>query len=279
MNPIVTALFYCYKTSTYPGINYAMNEADQRHMLGAFIRAHRERLTPPKQGGRRRTPGLRREELADAAGLGVTWITWLEQGREVQASVGALARLAEALQLSAAERASLFDLAGKKDPQAASGALDHLPPALLALPQQIAAPAYLLDAAWTAQAWNAAAARLFTGWLDDAAQDRNLLRYVFLSPAARSLIADWEHRARRLAAEFRADFHRRPGDLAMNALVGQLNRDSALFADCWQQQDVLHREGGERRFRHPVHGELAFMQTTLLVAAQLEIKLVCLAPG
>jgi hypothetical protein len=65
----------------------------------------------------------------------------------------------------------------------------------------------------------------------------------------------------------------------MNALVDQLNDDSALFADCWQQQDVLHREGGERRFRHPVQGELTFMQTTLLVAAQLEIKLVCLAPS
>lgn len=248
-------------------------------MLGAFIRAHRERLTPPKSGGRRRTPGLRREELADAAGLGVTWITWLEQGRDVTASTGALARLAEALQLSAAERASLFDLAGKKDPQAGSGPVDALPPALLALPQQVAAPAYLLDAAWTALAWNAPAAQLFTGWLDEGAQDRNLLRYVFLSPAARSLIADWEHRAQRLVAEFRADFHRRPGDPAMNALVDQLRQDSALFARYWQQQDVLSREGGERLFRHPSQGELSFTQATLLVAAQLEIKLVCLLPG
>lgn len=256
-----------------------MNEAEQRQMLGTFIRAHRERLTPPKNGGRRRTPGLRREELADAAGLGVTWITWLEQGRDVKASTGALARLAEALQLSAAERASLFDLAGKKDPQARNEPVDHLPPALLALPRQIAAPAYLLDAAWTARTWNAPAAQLFTGWLDDSAQDRNLLRYVFLCPAARSLIADWEHRARRLVAEFRADFHRRPGDPEMTGLADQLCRDSALFARHWQQQDVLYREGGERRFRHPVLGELTFNQTTLLVAAQLEIKLVCLAPG
>jgi hypothetical protein len=196
----------------------------------------------------------------------------------VQASVGALMRLAEALQLSAAERASLFDLAGKKDPQAASEAAEHLPPALLALPQQIAAPAYLLDATWTARAWNAPAATLFTGWLDEAAADRNLLRYVFLSADARSLIADWEHRAQRLAAEFRADFHRRPGDPAMTLLVDQLCRDSALFASCWRQQDVLSREGGERQFSHPVLGELKFIQTTLLVAAQVEIKLVCLAP-
>jgi transcriptional regulator with XRE-family HTH domain len=255
-----------------------MNDAAQRQMLGAFIRAHRERLTPAKAGGRRRTPGLRREELADAAGLGVTWITWLEQGREVRASVAALTRLAEALQLSAAERASLFDLAGKKDPRAGSEQAGGLSPALLALPGLMSTPAYLLDHAWTARAWNPPAADLFAGWLDDDAGDRNLLRYVFLSPAARTLIADWETRAQRLAAEFRADFHRQPGDPDMTALVDQLRSESGMFAQCWDRQDVLHREGGERQFRHPVRGELKFIQTTLLVALQREIKLVCLAP-
>lgn len=256
-----------------------MHDAHRRHMLGAFIRAHRARLTPARPGGRRRTPGLRREELADAAGLGVTWITWLEQGRDVQASAAALGRLADALQLSAAERASLFDLADRKDPRATKDQTGGLAPALLALPALVSAPAYLLDHAWTARAWNAAAAALFTGWLDDDTSDRNLLRYVFLCPAARDLIIGWEARARRLAAEFRADFHRRPADATMQALVDGLRRDSDLFARCWEQQDVLHREGGERRFRHPVHGELGFVQTTLLVAAQLEIKLVCLAPA
>jgi hypothetical protein len=98
-----------------------------------------------------------------------------------------------------------------------------------------------------------------------------------MHPAARALIVDWDTRARRLAAEFRADFHRRPADADMQALVEQLCRDSVLFAQCWDKQDVLHREGGERRFRHPVRGELGFVQTTLLVALQMEIKLVCLA--
>jgi transcriptional regulator with XRE-family HTH domain len=258
-----------------------MNDAHQRQMLGAFIRAHRARLTPARPGGRRRTPGLRREELADAAGLGVTWITWLEQGRDVQASVAALARLAEALQLSAAERAALFDLAGKKDPHAGADHVDALPPALLALPDLMAVPAYLLDHTWTARAWNEAASALFTGWLDGESSDRNLLRYVFLHPAARTLIVDWEPRARRLAAEFRADVHRRPSDPDLAGLVDRLCRESVLFAECWDRQDVLHREGGERRFRHPERGELAFLQTTLLVALQMEIKLVCLAhaPG
>jgi transcriptional regulator with XRE-family HTH domain len=255
-----------------------MHEPDQRAMLGAFIRAHRERLSPPKNGGRRRTPGLRREELADAAGLSLTWITWLEQGRDVKASLGALCRLADALHLTAAERASLFDLAGEKDPQAIQDDADDLLPSLAALPGLVNAPAYLLDHVWTARAWNAQAAALFGGWLDAEPCDRNLLRYVFLSPAARTLIADWEHRARRLAAEFRADFHRRPGDAAMRALVDALCRDSAVFADYWQRQDVLLREGGERRFRHPVLGDVVYVQTTLLAASQLDIKLVCLQP-
>jgi hypothetical protein len=192
--------------------------------------------------------------------------------------VAALTRLAEALQLSAAERASLFDLAGKKDPRAGSEQAGGLSPALLALPGLMSTPAYLLDHAWTARAWNAPAADLFAGWLDDDAGDRNLLRYVFLSPAARTLIADWETRAQRLAAEFRADFHRQPGDPDMTALVDQLRSESGMFAQCWDRQDVLHREGGERQFRHPVRGELKFIQTTLLVALQREIKLVCLAP-
>ena len=253
-----------------------MIEPSRRQMLGAFIRAHRARLTPARPGIRRRTPGLRREELADAAGLGVTWITWLEQGRDVRASAAALSRLADALQLSTAERASLFDLADSRDPRAEAPD-DTLSPALLALPGLMGAPAYLLDHTWTARAWNDAAAALFAGWLDADATDRNLLRYVFLHPAARMLIVDWETRARRLAAEFRADFHRRPADAEMGALVDGLCRDSALFEDCWRRQDVLQREGGERRFRHPARGELGFVQTTLLVALQLEIKLVCLA--
>lgn len=256
-------------------------------MLGAFIRAHRENQPPPKAGGRRRTPGWRREELADAAGLGVTWITWLEQGREVNASVSALVRLAEALRLSAPERASLFDLAGKRDPADEADAPDEpVAPELLDLPRWVQAPTYLLDAAWNARAWNAEAAALFTGWLDEGADtraaapppQRNLLRYVFGTAQAQALIVDWPARSRRLVAEFRADYHRRAGDPAMKALVAELRRDSAWFAQCWRQPDVLRREGGERAFAHPTRGTLHYLQTTLQVAQHTELKLVCLTP-
>lgn len=255
-----------------------MTEPNPRAMLGAFIRAHRERQVPPKAAGRRRTPGWRREELADAAGVGVTWITWLEQGRDVSASPQALARLAEALHLNAAERASLFDLAGRRDPVEPGELHAVLPPQVLALPSLVQVPAYLLDHLWTARAWNPAASVLFVGWLDSAEADKNLLRYVFLSPLARARIADWAERAQRLVAEFRSDFSRRPRDAAMAALIEELHRQSPVFAELWRQQTVLAREGGERAFQVPGQGVLRYQQSTLVVASHPECKLVCLAP-
>ncbi len=276
---IVSPLFNWYKMTIYTGIKDAMTESDPRRILGAFIRAHRECLpSPPKAPGRRRTPGLRREELAEASGVSVTWITWLEQGRDVAASVSALTRLAEALRLTPAERASLFDLAGKRDPADPAEAPADLLPELLTLPSLFVGPAYLLDRTWTARAWNADAARLFTGWLDEETEERNLLQFVFLCPSAKTLIADWPERARRLVAEFRADYSRRPQDAAMQALIDDLLVGSPLFSQHWREQTVLNREGGERRFNHPLHGAQCFLQTTLLVALQPECKLVCLAP-
>jgi transcriptional regulator with XRE-family HTH domain len=255
-----------------------MTEADPRALLGTFIRAHRERLPlPATAAGRRRTPGWRREELAEATGVGVTWITWLEQGREVSASPAALARLADALQLNLAERASLFDLAGRRDPVAPTQPEMELSAHVLALPTLLQVPSYLLDHLWTARTWNTAAQTLFAGWLD-AGHDRNLLRFVFLSPAARSLIADWPERAQRLVAEFRADFSRRPRDAAMQALIDELSASSTLFTRLWGAQTVLHREGGERSFQRASGEVTRYQQTTLLVASNTECKLVCLAP-
>src|SRR5271154_7538117 len=106
-----------YKLSFYPIISVDMLEPDQRRLLGDFVRAHRERLAPESPTGRRRTPGMRREELAAKAGMSATWCAWIEQGREVQASPEALGRLARALELSRAERAYLFELSERRDPE------------------------------------------------------------------------------------------------------------------------------------------------------------------
>ena len=135
-------------------------------------------------------------------------------------------------------------------------------------------PAYLLDRAWTARAWNGPAAALFRGWLNGD-HDRNLLRFVFLSGAARRLIADWDERARRLVAEFRSDFSRHLRDPSMQALIDELIERSPDFRRCWQQQTVLDREGGERRFHRPSR---CFDQSTLTLSSRPDVKLVILTP-
>ena len=255
----------------------------QPRELGEFVRAQRERLAPAAvglaAGARRRTPGLRREEVAQLCGLSVTWYTWLEQGRDMSLSPAALDRLAKALRLGRAERAYLFELARRRDPDTAGGGdeSETVPPTLLACVATIGSPAYILDRAWTARGWNARAARLFVGWLDGE-HDRNLLRYIFLSPAARALIRDYDERARRVVAEFRADAGAHLAEAALRDHVDDLRRRSAAFARIWDAHGVLGREGGERVFDHPSDGLVRFEQVTFNLASQPDLKLTILIP-
>jgi transcriptional regulator with XRE-family HTH domain len=255
-----------------------MTDPDRRRLLGQFVRAHRESLAPMSAGGRRRTPGLRREEVAARAGISATWCTFIEQGRDVQVSAPALSRLAQALGLTRAERAYLFELADRRDPDAPppSDSADA-PPSLQAAVAAVTHPAYGLDRLWNACCWNAAAAHLFVGWLDEGRQ-RNLLRYVFLDPAAHSLIRNWEDRGRRLLAEFRADYSRNLNDPRLHAMVDGLRRDSLLFDAEWNAQTVLGREGGLRTFTHPHDGALAFTQYSYAPADRPDHKFVLLVP-
>ena len=250
---------------------------DERRLLGDFLRAHRERLRPADAGQRRRTPGLRREELAAAAGISVTWCAWIEQGRPVQASPDALSRIARALELNSAERAYLFQLAGRTDPEGPAPEGGEAPDSLGFLVHAVTEPAYGLDRLWNACCWNPAAERLFRGWLD-VAGDRNLLRFVFLSEAAREILPDWRLRARRLLAEFRADYGRSFRDPRWRLLVDELRDESPEFRAAWDEQDVLAREGGLREFRS-VSGDLKrFRQHTYSPADHPGHKLVVLRP-
>jgi transcriptional regulator with XRE-family HTH domain len=255
-----------------------MTRDDQKQLLGAFVRAHRERL-PPEGAGRRRTPGLRREELAARAGISATWVTWIEQGRDVKASPQALGRLAKALSLSRAERAYLFELSGLRDsdPLASSDTADA-PASIAAAVQALAHPAYGLDRLWNACCWNGAAERLFRGWLTPGCQ-RNLLVFVFLESAARDLIPDWRERAQRLLAEFRSDYGHSLADPRLRDLAEALRRDSTLFRQAWDEQIVLDREGGLRVFHHPDDGILRFRQHTFTPSERPDHKLVILAPA
>jgi transcriptional regulator with XRE-family HTH domain len=250
----------------------------QRRELADFVRSQREKRNPREvglpAGARRRTLGLRREEVAQLCGLSVTWYTWLEQGRDMSLTAAALARLASALRLGRAERAYLFELAAKRDPEL-SESQTVIPPSALACVDLIAAPAYVLDRNWTALRWNVRAEHLFVGWLD-ATGDRNLLRFIFLEPSARSLIHDYANRARRVVAEFRADVSAHLNDPAIHRLVEDLSEASEAFKRYWHERMVLGREGGERTFDHPVKGFLRYEQVTFALAGHPDLKLTIL---
>lgn len=255
-----------------------MTDPDRRRLLGQFVRTHREGLAPEPAAGRRRTPGLRREELAARAGISATWCTFIEQGRDVQFSAHALGRLAEALALTPAERDYLFELADRRDPRAPQrDESANAPASLQAAVSAATHPAYGLDRLWNACCWNGAAAHLFVGWLDTDHQ-RNLLRFVFVAPAARRLIDDWQNRGRRLLAEFRADYSRSLNDPRLRDLVDGLRRDSALFDAEWQAQTVLGREGGRRAFTHPQDGPLVYTQHSFAPTDRPDTKFVLLVP-
>ena len=255
----------------------------RRRELAEFLRVRRARLTPESVGiaigPRRRVSGLRREEVAQLSGISPTWYSWVEQGRDVSLSLAALGRLATALRLGPAERAYLFGLAGKSLEDEGARLPVEIPDPLARAVDAIASPAYLLDRFWEARAWNEAAARLFIGWLDPGARSRNLLRYVFLESVAQSLIDGWRDRARRIAAEFRADVGTHLTDPEAEALVDELKERSAFFAAAWDERGVIGREGGERRFNHPEDGQLTYQQVGFDYAGQPGLKLVILTPA
>lgn len=258
-----------------------------RKELGEFLQAARSRLAPEAfgfaAGSRRRTQGLRREEVAQLAGISPTWYTWIEQGRPVNVSADALERLAQSLRLTRSERAYLFELAGRRDPAgAAAEESDAASELLAAIVGDIAIPAYILGHTWDMLAWNRPAAALFTGWLNKRPKEpepaKNLLRYVFLDPQARSFIVDWETRASRIVAEFRADCRTRLDEPALSRLIDELTQGSPEFARYWKQHHVLERQGGRRDFNHPKRGLVAYQQLTLYPIDREHIKLVLLKP-
>jgi transcriptional regulator with XRE-family HTH domain len=252
--------------------------------LGEFIRSHRERIKPNEvslpAGGRRRTPGLRREELAQLCSVSTTWLTWLEQGRPVSASGKTLGKIADVMRLTTAERAYLFQLAERLDPITEAGTKES-DEDFATIVGAIKTPAYILNRQWDAIAWNRPARDLFVGWLSGkpaANETPNLLRFMFLRASARTLVFEWPQRADRLVAEFRADCGKYSDQPPLKNLVDELASASPEFRRLWETQHVVNREGGERRFLHPQKGELVFEQITLHPTTRRDLKLVVLLP-
>lgn len=256
-----------------------MNRRDE---LAAFLRARREALRPEDVGlpaGRaRRTPGLRREEIALLAGVSVTWYTWLEQGRPINASVDVLEALARSLRLDDAERHHLLTLA-TRTPGEPVPDVDDAPDALVRLIESMnPAPAYVLGPRWEYLAWNRAQALLYPTIEQLSAEDRNLLWVVFAEPNARALMTDWPDQARRIMAEFRAGTAGLLTDPKVVALVERLRVVSPEFAQWWAQLDVAQFQTRVRRYRHPRAGDLAFEYQQLTPSEWPTLKVVCQLP-
>ncbi|MGH9275087.1 MAG: helix-turn-helix transcriptional regulator, partial [Acidimicrobiales bacterium] len=227
--------------------------------LGEFLRSRRERATPSDLGaqrsGRRRAPGLRREEVAASAGVTVSWLARLEQGRANAVSAQVLQALARALRLDATESEHLFALGGLRvdhqetAPTDVTAAMDAL---LTALDPN---PAYVLDRAWNVIAWNRAEEALFPGIAEDGAA-RNLLELVFGDFGLQTLMADHDEEAARLVSQFRAHRTAWPDDPAIAAVVARLQTASTDFARRWAAHDVAPFATTRRLFDHPLAGRL-----------------------
>ncbi|CAM5409958.1 XRE family transcriptional regulator OS=Streptomyces alboniger OX=132473 GN=CP975_22175 PE=4 SV=1 [Streptomyces alboniger] len=254
----------------------------QRRELSAYLRSRRERITPDQVGlprtGRRRTPGLRREELALLAGISATWYTYLEQGRDIRASDQVLDALAVALRLDRHERDHLFRLAGH-EPAPRPGEAEPLAPEVAAVPLMLQPrPAYIIDRTYDVLSRNRAADDLFPN-LDAADAQANLVRWTFLAPEARDVLVDWEQEARGLLARLRTLAGQRPDDPRFTRLIDDLTTGSPEARAWWPRYDVQVRHSGEKRLRRRGGEVVEYVYTAFHLADQQELTLVIYTEG
>ncbi|MFH8294779.1 helix-turn-helix domain-containing protein [Streptomyces sp. NPDC018059] len=254
---------------------------DSRAELSEFLRSRRARLQPQDVGltgfGRhRRVPGLRREELAQLAGVSVAYYTRLEQGNGRNVSSEVLDAIARALRLTDAEHAHLTRLAKPKALKKKRAARrQHMRPALQRLLDSIdGTPAYVVGRRSDILAWNAAAAALFGDWGELAPKDRNWARICFLDARAREFFVDWEQKASDIVSYLRMDAGCYPNDTELSALVGELSVKSDEFRRLWATHDVREKGHGVKRMRHPLVGELTLAFETLRLPDDCDQSLV-----
>jgi transcriptional regulator with XRE-family HTH domain len=256
--------------------------AARENLLGAYLKDRRAKLDPTAFGfapERRRTPGLRREEVAQRANISATWYTWLEQGRGGAPSADVLDRIARALMLTDAEREHLFLLGLGRPPevryQNSEGVTPRLQRVLDALDPS---PALIRTATWDVVAWNRAATAMLTDYEKVPAERRNILRFIFLDPGARAAQYDWTSVARFAVGSFRADVARAGAAANVSALVDELSRLSPEFDAMWRDTNISTHHEGIKHIRHPVLGRLAFEYSAFAVDGRPDLSMVVYNP-
>lgn len=266
------------KPRAYAGMN--ANTLISPMTLASFLRERRSRIKPePGSAGRRRTPGLRREEVAARASVSVTWYTWLEQGRGGPPSARALEGIARALELDSDNRELLFLLAQQRPPPLAPCLSSTVPESLQrvldALPSS---PAIVKTPTWDIVAWNRAATAVLADYPALPPDERNVLRRLFLDPAAQKSMPDWEDNARFALAVFRIDVARIGGCSVADALTAELRNSSADFRRLWGDIDAQSYGVGLKRIGHPEVGLLSFEYSAFAVGGAEGLTMIVFTP-
>jgi transcriptional regulator with XRE-family HTH domain len=252
-------------------------------LLGAFLKDRRAKLDPAAFGfppERRRTPGLRREEVAQRANISSTWYTWLEQGRGGAPSADVLERIARALMLTDVEREHLFLLGLGRPPEVRYRKDEGVTPRLQRVLDALEpSPALIRTATWNVVAWNRAATVILTDYGSLPPSQRNILRFIFLDPRVRAAQYDWESVARFVVGAFRVDAARAGAAEEVEPLVDELCRLSPEFKALWRDNDVRTHGEGVKHIRHPVLGPIAFEYSAFAVDGRPDLSMVVYNPA
>lgn len=251
--------------------------------LGDFLRTRRARLTPEvmglPRGSRRKTPGLRRAEVAQLVGVSVDWYTWLEQGRSITPSTQVLERLVQVLRLDANERNHLFLLAQQQPPPPLLVEVEVVSPALQHFIDQFGPrPAFVSGRRWDILAWNEAADALYGDHSRMNSRERNTIWSIFTNPLARQFIDNWEEDARHLLAQFRSSCARYPGDSQLTELINDLLLASPEFRAWWPDHEVQGGQERQKTLNHPQVGQLRFERLTFQLFDTPELKVIVFTP-
>lgn len=261
-----------------------MDHSNQRYKeLGDFLKTRRAKILPSQvglpEGTRRRTPGLRREEVASLAGVGLTWYTWIEQGRSIQVSAQVLESLARALMLDSQEISHLYTLAGQAPPVSPPNSDETVDPMLQHMLDSLEfSPATVLDARWNVIAWNQATAKLSLNFGKINIYKRNLLRIMFTEEEFKKTFADWSTAAQGMVARFRAACGEFIDDPWVKELINELKIESAEFNLWWSMHDVKTEREQFKSVIHPILGKLDFEETSFLLTDNTGLKMSVFTP-
>ncbi|HEY4342675.1 MAG TPA: helix-turn-helix transcriptional regulator [Steroidobacteraceae bacterium] len=266
-----------------------MKEAEGRKRLrsavdnqrAAFLKHCRARLDPEQLGlpstPRKRTAGLRREDVAALSGVSVSWYTWLEQGRDIRVSDEVLERLCVTFRLSADERVYLFSLVQHRAPRIQGGELEAAPPDVVRMINNMGMPAVILNLRWDVLAWNQLTAAIYVDYAIYPPAERNVLHLLLARPVAHTPL-ELERTARRLIARLRFDYSKNEGDPQFEALIRRLDASSALFRRLWRNPEFNMRAYGRYHFKSARYGELTFEHLSVVPDGHPNIRIVVSVP-